>query len=464
MRKITQTIGTLAATLTALTCTPMLTAHAAPTAAQHGYRLTPGPILAHKYHFSSEYLGTIETGGLLGLCIDYGKKSPDGHWTEGDLTLISDPTTRTRVQYLTNRYFDGALHSNTTAAALKSAVNRLRSSEFQSDWDHSYVTQLHAHHPEVITLTDRMISEATRTAGPVTLTETFLTKPTPGHPGTAQATATTNHHPATGQTITWSATNATTTTTTTRTSSTGTARVTFTPTGGGPVTLTATLTTPEWRVAAYSVPSSNTRQHLIRAAVHNTATLTAHATYDTKYKTTITQHCATECTGHPPITFTATAGATAVRWRATVGTKTVGTLNLKAHTTRADTFTGTDGQTITFAYQVRTTHGWSPWRTTQTFTVVCPAWPTVTAVKHCVCRATGSIAYTFTAPASSRFYTVTLTVNGVTQIAAITSLQTIALGSPLTHGDAVTAAFAAYTDAARTQQISAADLDSFTQN
>lgn len=432
-------------------------------AVQHGYNLKPGPILAKKYGFNSEPVGTIQLNGQVGICYDYGKQSPDGRWATGSIADVPNAATRVQMQFLVNKYWAGALRSDLQAAALKGAVNRLRSAEFRSDWKASYVGQLKKRNPAVVPLSDRMLSEA-KSAGPVSVKVAFVSKPTPGVAGLAVAAAKGNGRSFAGQAVTWSVANAAVTSSAKSAAADGTARLRFVPTGAGAVKVTATLVSPEWRIAGYSIPSSGRKQHLIRGAERNTVRTVAAASYDSRFGTTVTQDCSTTCDGKPPITFTAKAGANALKWEAVVGKTVVGKLSVAAGKTAKATFTGRDGQHITFRYAVKVAGKWSGWRTSPSaFDVVCPAWPVVTMTKACACKGPAKVTYTFASPGDKRFRVVTLTIDGTPQAKTLTGKQSVTLSGPIKPGSVVVAEFVAYADAAHTTNLSSGVLDGFTQ-
>jgi hypothetical protein len=159
--------------------------------------LKPGPILAKKYHFADEHLGFLAVKGRPGICYDYGAEGPDGTNTSGPIAGVPAGKTRDRMQWIANRYWADAQKSDNAAAAYKSAINRIRSAEFRSDWAKSYVGQLKPGHASVITLSDRMLAESARFAGPAKVTLTF-SKPAPGGVGAALAKVTQAGNPLPG--------------------------------------------------------------------------------------------------------------------------------------------------------------------------------------------------------------------------------------------------------------------------
>lgn len=453
-------IGGVATTATAATPNHPNTYQAAQSG--KGYLLKAGPILLKKYGFKTEWLGALEVNGILGDCYDYGKQSPNGSWKTGSIADVSDPVVRTRMQFVSNRYWAAGLTSAKVSAARKSTENRLRSSEFRSDWAKSYVAQLKG--TGVAELSDRMLAEANANAGPVSLKGAFTSKPAAGVAGTLTLTAISNGHAFPGQSIKWSVTNASTTSASKVTTNSGSALLRFVPNGAGVVKVRATLVTPEWRAARYSTPTTSKRQHLIRAGDHSTVDTVWAGSFDFKYATTVTQDCGVECAGRPPVTFTAQAGLTPVQWRATAGTKTVAALSLKAKASGSKTFTGIDGQKITFAYRVLVGKNWSGWRTASSFDVVCPAWPGITPVKVCACKGARTGGYTFTSPGGTRFYTVRLTIGGQAQEKSVAGNESVTLTGPIADGAHVTADFDAFADSAHTKRLAAGKLDGFIQD
>jgi hypothetical protein len=428
-----------------------------------GILLDAGPILRKKYNFKTEWLGPIEAGGQLGDCYDYGKQSPDGKWHVGKVADVKDSEQRAEIQWLENQFFVPGLKSRSIAAARKSAVNRIRSAEFRSDWKSSYVGQLKTKGSGVAAMSDRMLADAKRYAGTVKLTGSFTVKAKPGVTGTVVVKATANGHPYVGRQVQFTLANTTVKTATKTTGADGTAVLKFIPTGAAAVKVSGNLISPEWRLASYSVPSSNLKQHLVRNADRSTVKTPWSSSYDTKFSTTVTQDCGSVCTGKPPITFTAKAGASPVQWRAMAGTKQVAFLSLKAGAEGSRTFTGADAQVYALQYRVYVGGKWSTWRTSQTITAVCPAWPGMTPTKTCVCKGGGSISYAVTGPGGSRFYVARFTIDGVPQEQSFTGAGSVKFTTPLKAGTTVLLEFIAYADAGHTNQLSTGVLDAFTQ-
>lgn len=429
-----------------------MTAAAAASEAKRGIMLKAGPILRNKYGFKTEWLGPIETGGRLGDCYQYGRLGPDGNdWRIGQIADVKDPGKRAQVQWLANKYWDAGLKSATISAARKATVNRVLSDEFRRDWKSSYVNQLNG--TPVVALSDRMLAEAKRNAGPVALKVTFDSKPTPGVTGSATAAATGNGKSYAGQELAWTVTNAKVASASKRTNDSGKGSVRFVPDGVGKVRVTAVLTSPEWRRARYSIPSTDRRQHLVRSADKNTIEMKALAEYDTKFGATVTQECGSECKGRPPVTFAAEAGLNPVQWQAVVNGKAVATLNLTAKSAGSKTFTGTDGTTVTLRYRVKVAGQWSGWRTSQTFDVVCPAWPGIEPVMACECDGNVTGGYKFTGPGGKWYIVVRVTRGATVEEKSITGTETATLTGPIASGDHVFAEFTAYADAAHTKRV-----------
>jgi hypothetical protein len=419
------------------------------SSANQGVTVDAGPILRKKYGFRTEWLGTLTVDGHQGICVDYGKRSPDGTWSTGNVPGVSGRTDQ-RMAWLVNAYWSQAMSSDKYAAALKSATNRLASAEFRSDWSKSYVKQLKG--KGIVELADDMLAKS-NAAGNVAVVGQFADKPLPGGSGTYVVTAKGAGQALAGQRVRFTAKGATVGKTAT-TNSAGKASVRFTRTSVGAVTLRAAVDSPDWRKVYVSSASSG-HQHLIRGGY--TVSTSVGGSYDSTFGLTVNQSCDTVCNGRPPVTFTAKASGAPVKWQALAGGKVVKTLTLKAGGSGTAKFTGSDGQRVTFRYSVKTGANWSGYRVARTFDVVCPPWPAITVTKTCPCKGTPVVTYRFTG--TGRYDVVTL--NGKT--AALNPGQKVTLTATAPKGATVTAGFDAYSDAGRTKRVGGGVLDSWMQ-
>jgi hypothetical protein len=439
----------------ALTLGVAATASAAPTVTTgpgaaaveqcHGYLVDAGPKtkLRQKAGFRTEFLGTIKLAGQCGVCIDYGLQGPDGRWGTGSVAPIKDRAVRERVAWLANAYWADASTSDRQAAALKVAINRLTSADFRADWA-GYAKQLKGRDPGVAPRSDEML-QASLAAGPVKVTATVAAKPKPGGTGVVEVKALGNGRPLAGQPIRWTVTGARTVSSSATTRSDGTASMRLAWDGAKALQVSADVTSPEWRKAIYSTPTTGKRQHLVRGSI--SVMSTARVGYDATLGATITQDCSTTCDGRPPVTLAAEAGATDTQWRlndlADHG-KQLATLDVKAGTKGSKTFTGADGQKLQPYYRVRVGKGWSAWRAAgKPFNVVCPPWPAISL--DCACS--GVLTVTLTPPAGKRFYSASVgsktgPINGRTTLTA-----------PLKTGESAAITVTAYSDAKRTKPI-----------
>lgn len=401
----------------------------------HGYLLDAGPRLKKVAGFRTEFIGTIRNGGQCGICPDYGLQGPDGRWTSGSYSWIKDREVRERVAWLANAYWADAAKSDRQAAALKVAINRLLSPDFRADWP-GYAKQLRAKDAGVAPRADEMLT-ASKAVGTVKMTAVVTSKPKPGGVGVVEVKATGNGRPLAGQPVRWTVANARTVSSSTTTRADGTATLKVAWDGATALQVSAEVTSPEWRKAVYSTPSSGRRQHLLRGSY--AVKSAARVRYDAALGVTVTQDCSGTCDGKPPVTFEAEAGATATTWQALVGGKVVKTLAVPAGKKASATFTGADGDVVTLRYRT----GKGAWRTAKTFTVVCPPWPDFKVA----CACDGTFAVVFDQPSAKHYYTATVGSSTV-------SLPSKApVTTPLKTGAAAAITVTAYSDAAHKHPI-----------
>jgi hypothetical protein len=370
-----------------------------------GVTLKAGPILLKKYGFKDEHLGLLSVDGKWGICYDYGKKSPDGDWKSGPIADMKPGRDRDRMQWTANARWAEAQKSDKAAMAYKSTINRIRSAEFRSDWAKSYVPQLKAQgKADWVALSDRWLAESAKYAGQPKLT-IDRNAPAPGGKGVVVVKLTVNGHPYPGMPVKWTSSGVAVTTVGKLTRKDGTASLAFVR-SGGPLSVEAVPTVPEWREAGYTVPSKASIQHLIRGGF--STTLKASTKFDSLAGVSVSQKCDSTCDGKPPVTISAKSNGSPIRWQAVMGGKVMRTLEVASGSGVAKPFTGVDGQDVVLRYSVKVGGKWSAYRYAKTYRVVCPAAPKLTIHAVCDCEGKGLATFTVQAPGGPRSYEVTV--------------------------------------------------------
>ena len=417
-----------------------------------GLILDAGPRLKAKAGFRTECVGLIKLNGKWGVCIDYGLRGPNGKWGSGPISSINDKRTRERVTWLGNQLDDSL--TQTRAFEIASAIKRVVSADFRHDWP-SYARQPKVS-PAMASRSDRWVEDS-KAAGDVKTTAVLVTKPKPGGTGVIVVTTKGAGRPISRAEVKWSTAGIKVTSAAKETRSDGTAALRFTWEGSKALTAKAVVKSAASAKAVFSTPNSGKNQHLVAGGY--TVKSTALVRFDSILGAEVTQDCSTNCEGKPPVTLTAEAAAKAATWQALVGGVVKKTLTLPAGKKASALVPGVrDGDRIAFRYRI----GKGEWRTSKTtFTVVCPPWPTVTVVKTCVCKGTGTVTYTITKAPGNRPNVARFTVNG--DVKTVDLVDTLTFTAPLAPGTSISLGFSAYDKPGGTE-LATGVLDSFTQN